>query len=419
MKENYKEYKLKNGLVVALQNTSTKTIISKLRVHFGSYYEMEGEEGIAHFLEHCLFSGGSQKYDPSQADEIRSSFGYSNAQTNLREISFLSGILQEDFEKWLDFTSQQLLHPRFDERMLEAERKRVLREIYDAKSDPSFDLMKEFNRLFYRSHPKGKFVLGKEEVILDADIEKIRSFYNRGFNPSNMDLIIAGGLPENVEKLVEHYFGEDLPGRNMRKNLPILEDLSRKIIVDKAAKEMLNSEKPSESSAHLILAWVVPSWNHPDNYAMRFISEILGGGADSRLFYTLGFEKGLAYYVKSSYRGDFNAGEMSIVTSVPEKRLEDAIETIFNEIDLLKTKKIEERYIEKLKQRAKYHLSKNLEYNEGHISAIEVKLDHGLTPEMYLKGFDEVTSKKLLEVANKYLPDRENGKYVLFIRSPI
>jgi predicted Zn-dependent peptidase len=46
----YREYKLDNGLVVALQNTPTKTVAAKLRVNFGPADEKEGEEGMAHFL---------------------------------------------------------------------------------------------------------------------------------------------------------------------------------------------------------------------------------------------------------------------------------------------------------------------------------------------------------------------------------
>jgi len=37
------EYKLDNGLVVALQNTPTKTVAVKLRVNYGSSYEKNGK----------------------------------------------------------------------------------------------------------------------------------------------------------------------------------------------------------------------------------------------------------------------------------------------------------------------------------------------------------------------------------------
>src|SRR3989344_1809925 len=94
---NFREYKLDNGLVVALQNTPAQTISAKLRVNYGSSHEKEGEEGLAHFLEHCLVTGGSEKYDPVEADKIRGAFGYSNAFTSISRTDFVAEMLVEDF----------------------------------------------------------------------------------------------------------------------------------------------------------------------------------------------------------------------------------------------------------------------------------------------------------------------------------
>jgi len=415
----YKEYKLNNGLVVALQNTPTQTVVTKLRVNYGSSHEREGEEGMAHFLEHCLVTGGSQKYDPIQADEFRGSFGYSNAFTNIGRTFFVGEMLSEDFEKWLDFASQHALHPRFESDRVNGERERVLREISDAKSNPTYKANKEFNRLFYRAHPKGRFTLGSEEVVRTADTEKIRRFHDRGFHPNNMDLIVVGGLPENADELIERYFGGQSAGEDTRRKFPTLEVLPDKVVVHRPAKERLNPEKPEESSAQIFLAYVAPNGTHPDNYAIRCMSTILGGDTNSRLFQSLGLRKGLAYHVESAYNGDYNAGELHINANVSATRVEEAVNAIFEEIRGLKTQRVDDKHIERMKRIAKYGLVKTFDSNEGHVSAIEAKLDDGLTPEIYMKGYDAVTADRVLEVANKYLLDRENGKYVLFIRNPL
>ena len=153
----YKEYKLDNGLVVALQNTPTQTVASKLRVNYGSSHERQGEEGLAHYLEHCLVTGGSAKYDPVQADEIKGSFGFSNAFTNIGRTFFVGQMLSEDLKSWMDYTSDHVLRPRFDKDRIDGERERVLREISDAKSNPTYPANQEFNNVFYRGHPKGRF----------------------------------------------------------------------------------------------------------------------------------------------------------------------------------------------------------------------------------------------------------------------
>ncbi len=415
----YREYKLDNGLVVALQNTPTQTIATKLRVNFGSSHEKEGEEGMAHFLEHCLVTGGSQKYDPIIADELRGSFGYSNAFTNIGRTFFVGQMLTEDLETWLEYVSDHTLRPRFDLERVNGERERVLREISDAKSNPTYLANREFDTAFYRGHPKGRFNLGREEVVKDADPTKIRRFHSRGFHPNNMDLLVVGGLPENVEETIERYFGFLPVGDNTRRVFPEIKPLQGKTVIHRSAPERYNADNPEESSAQLLLACICPSEPHPDEYALRTMSQILGGDTNSLLFQNMGLRKGLAYNVNTCYNGDYNCGELNANANVPANRIDEAVETLFEEINRIKAHKVPEKTVDRIKRSAKYNLAKAFESNEGHISAIGGKLDEGLTPESYIDGYNAVTPDMVMEVANKYLPNREKGNYILYIGDPL
>jgi zinc protease len=417
--KGYREYKLDNGLVVALQNTPTQTIAGKLRVNFGSSHEEEGEEGMAHFLEHCLVTGGSQKYNPVQADEIRGSFGYFNASTNIGRTFFMGQMLTEDLGTWLDYVSDHTLKPRFDQERVYGERERILREISDAKSNPTYLANQEFDAVFYRGHPKGRFTLGKEEVVREADLEKISGFYSRGFHPNNMDLIIVGGLPENIEELVHKYFGAISRGENTRKNFPEIKPLQGKKIIHRFAPERYNVDNPKESSTQLLLASICPAEPHPDEYALRIMSQILGGDTNSFLFQNMGLGKGLAYNLSTSYRGDYNCGEWNANANVPANRIDEGVNTLFEEIERIKTQRVSDKTVDRIKRCAKYSLAKIFDSNGGYISSIETKLDEGLTPESCMEGYNEVTPEKILEVANKYLPDQKKGNYVLYIGDPL
>ena len=66
----FREYRLDNGLYVALQETPTKTIAGRLRVKYGSLHEREGEEGLAHFLEHTLMTGGTKNIVQNKQIEL-------------------------------------------------------------------------------------------------------------------------------------------------------------------------------------------------------------------------------------------------------------------------------------------------------------------------------------------------------------
>ena len=93
---NFRHYELNNGLVVALQETPTQTIVGEVRVNYGAFHEQAEEGGYAHLLEHCLASAGSDKYTPLQVEAISDGLGYFNANTNVGRTTFSMGSLTEE-----------------------------------------------------------------------------------------------------------------------------------------------------------------------------------------------------------------------------------------------------------------------------------------------------------------------------------
>jgi predicted Zn-dependent peptidase len=414
----YREYKLENGLVVALQKTPTQTIAAKLRVNYGPSHERDGEEGLAHYLEHCLSTGGSEKYSPVAADEIRESFGESNASTTIGRTLFEAQMLSEDLGLWLEYISDHVLKPRFDEERIDGERKRVLREISDQKSNQVHEASMEFSRAFYRGHPKERFILGKEEVIRNATREVLRGFHKKGYHPNNIDLFIVGNLPDDVEELVRKYFSQAPRGENTRIKFPRLKPLTEKVIIRRPAPDKLIADSPEDSSARIFLQYSGPVNGDDDEYAVRTMNHILGGSTDSLLFQNLGLKMGLGYDVRTTGDGNYNAGESGIYATVPARRIDEAVDAIFAEINRMKTQMPSETSLKRIKKVVKYTVAKAFDSNEGHIDAIEARLDKGINMDLIIEGFGRVTPERVMEVSRKYLPDKETGKYVLYIRDP-
>jgi predicted Zn-dependent peptidase len=165
---DYKEFVLDNGLLVALLNRPTQTIAGRLRVNHGALHEKEGEEGLAHLLEHALVTGGTQKYDAATTDAIRATFGNYNALTDLDKTVFFVDMLPEDLGLYLSFVSDLAFHPRLDARRVQEEKGRVLREIADIKSSPDFRDQEAYQRALFGDGPESYFIGGKEDVIAKA-----------------------------------------------------------------------------------------------------------------------------------------------------------------------------------------------------------------------------------------------------------
>ena len=105
MNDDYEEFTLENGLKVGLKRTPTETIYGCLRVFHGAVHEKPGEEGLAHFLEHSLMSGGTQKYSPDEVECLLTQLHDHNAGTTLDHTVFYADMLPEGLETFLDLYS--------------------------------------------------------------------------------------------------------------------------------------------------------------------------------------------------------------------------------------------------------------------------------------------------------------------------
>lgn len=417
---NYREYTLDNGLVVALQETPTKTFAGRLRIMHGSLNEKPGEEGIAHFLEHGLMTGGSKNYDPKKSDSIRGKFDDFNAATGLKRTFFMVDTLAEDIQPFIEYISDTIFNPRFDISKVEEQRKIILQEIRDKKSDSVLKDQKTYSEAFFgKNSPHTYSGLGGEDVINSASTEDLRAFHKRGYYPNNMDFILVGALPKDIDKLVEKNFGSFQPGNVKKVEFPRNPGLSGPTFIHTYAPELFNEENHEKSSAHLSISLFAPTETDKDTYAVSMLVDILGVGENSRIFRSVRDKKGLAYNLNALYDPTENRGVIDIIASIPSLRSEEAINTIFEEMAILQTHLVSQDTLERLKKKSRYKLAKTFETNPGHVYAIESKIDKGLTPEHNLKRLGKVTPEDIRQAAVKYLPKNREADYVLMLRDPL
>ena len=323
----YRQFTLDNGLHVMLQSTPTKTISGRLRVNFGALNELSGEEGLAHFLEHTLMTGGSANYSPEDTDRIRGPFGSYNAMTGLDRTLFPVDMLSEDLPLYLKFISDITFNPRLDATRFEEERQRVLVETSDAKSNPGFKDVQTYKKSFFgEGSPQTYFIPGDEDVIRSVTTEYMRSFQARGYNAANMDLILVGNLPDNIEELVHQNFGDKATGKSTKFKFSKNPDLRGKTLFHTHAPELYNKDEPSESNAQLNIGIVAPDETATDSYVVGMLTQILGGDSNSRLFKIVSQRMGLAYNVGSQYGGQNNSGVIYVGGSIKSIRADEAID---------------------------------------------------------------------------------------------
>lgn len=414
-----KIYTLDNGLTVALMKRPLYTFSGILRVKHGRLYENPKEEGLAHLLEHCLV--GSKNYGSMSAEKVENEFGYFNAGTGLQHIDFTADSLEEDLELFLAHISQVVFSPDFSIEKINQERKRVLREIVDYRSQPGCqdfnDLVDEF---YGEGSPHKLRVLGDEAVITNATLENLQEFYARGFFPNNMQLILVGALPDNVESIIEKYFSDVDSAAVEVRELPHNRELDKTTILHRAAPDLNYNDNPNESNLRIKMAVYAPTFTHPESAAVNLVTHQLGGLNNSRLHNSVSKNNGLAYNIQAIYDGTDNHGYITVDGTVKATKREEALNLIFDEFKRLQDDIVNEDELRLLKKKQKYFVVSDFENNKGIAEELNTQLNFDISFIDYEEQVNALTAEDIQLAAQRYLPsDRENGKYVLLLRDPL
>ncbi len=416
----YRSYLLDNGLQVALLQTPTKTISARLRVFHGAVHEQEGEEGLAHMLEHCVYTAGSRKHTPQQVDEIQRLLAETNAHTTLGHTSFIGNFLAEDVELFLNLTSEAVFHPLFDPAIVEQERQRVLREITDTTSGSRMRDELAFEKALLRSFPQSRLVCGKEEVVRGASIDDIHTFHDRGYHTNNIHLILVGNLPDDVDNLIQHYFADKPMGDGKPFLFPEVPPLTERTILHTAAPYLASTDLLEGGNAQLRLGFIVPPETHPDCHALIMLSEILGGKHPSSLLHQeVSRLQGLAYHISSLYDGSNNAGMIEVRGRVHAPRWEEAVQLTFDTFKYLQDNPLPTPTFERLRKRLLFSFADHGERNKSRMGMIGRTLETGISPEERYDSLTAVTPAMVRDAAQKYLPKDRDGNYVLLVRDPL
>lgn len=219
--------KLDNGFrYVLMKNTvPDKRVSMHLNVQAGSLNEKDKERGIAHFLEHMLFQG-TKHFGPGSLVKYFQSLGMQfgpdvNAHTGLQETVYDIILpdgnrksIEDGFLVMKDYAQNALLLPK----EIEKERKVVLAEkrYRDSARYRIFESTLKFE--FPDALLSERLPIGIEKVLINADRELIKSFYDAWYRPETMMIVMVGDFePEIARRMIEKTFSDITPRAPARK----------------------------------------------------------------------------------------------------------------------------------------------------------------------------------------------------------
>ncbi len=392
-------FELSNGIRVCYLKTDAFVAHLGVMIQAGSRYEQKNEEGLAHFLEHCIFKGTTKRKAVDIFSDLDSVGGELNAYTTKEEICVHASFRKNHFSIAAELLSDIVQNASFPEDEIEKEKEVVLDEIISYLDSPVERIYDDFEALIFKGHSLGYNTLGTKETVNSFSRDNLLDYMQRYFTPSNMVISFVGGVDLNVlKKELEECFG-DMPQKKFElfnAVLPPFEPFKLK-------------ELKSNYQTHTVIGGRAPSYNDPDRKAMTLLTNVLGGPAlNSRLTLSIREKYGYAYNVEANFTTYFDAGFWSVYMGTDKKYLKKAINLIYKEIELIRKVELSSRELEQAKEQLKGHIALSLDNNlELMLSLARSILIHNKIDslgEVYQK-IDSISLPELTEVARKYLSE--------------
>jgi predicted Zn-dependent peptidase len=333
---------LSNGLrLLVHEDPSTPMAVVNVLYDVGARDENPQQTGFAHLFEHLMFGGSLhiESYD----EPLQMAGGENNAYTTNDLTNYYCQLPAENLETAFWLESDRMLSLAFSEKSLDVQRKVVCEEFKEHYlNKPYGDAWHKMRELAYQVHPYKWMTIGKElRHIEEAKLEDVKNFFFKHYTPLNAILVVAGKVKtEAVKALAEKWFGSIPSGVKYERSLPA--EPKQK----EARRLELRSDVPLDA---FYKTWHMAARRDPAYYTADLITDILGGGASSRLYQALVKEQQLFSNIDCYHFGSTDAGLLTIEGKlVKGVRPEQAEQAVDAEIQKLKEEKVSEKELQKV-----------------------------------------------------------------------
>ena len=295
--------------------------------------------------------GGSVNI-PEYDEPLQMAGGENNAYTTSDLTNYYIQLPAENIETAFWLESDRMLSLAFSEKSLDVQRKVVCEEFKEHYiNKPYGDIWHKMRDLAYSVHPYKWMTIGKElSHIENAHLQDVKDFFFKYYRPANAILVVAGHITTSqVKALAEKWFGDIPGGERIQRNIPVEPPQTG------AHKLEVKANVPLDA---LYKCYHMPGRMDKDYYSTDLISDILGGGASSRLHQVLVKEKKLFSNIDCYHFGTLDAGLLTIEGKlVKGVKMKDAEKAIQEELDKVQQEIIGERELQKVKNRVESMLA--------------------------------------------------------------
>lgn len=292
-------FTLSNGLtVVVMPNSRIPAVTHLLVVKAGGADDPQGKTGLAHYLEHLMFTGTKDTPEGEYSRAIARVGGESNAFTGRDYTLYYATVAREHLPMVMAMEADRFQNLTLDAARV-AREIQVITEERNQRVDnkAAAQLLEQLDAITFLNHPYRQPIIGWAEDIATLTPDDARKFFASYYRASNMMLIVAGDVTaREVRRYAQQYYSTLPAGVAVARTWPKEPPLR---LTRHAVMEDAKARQPL-----VIRQYVAPSVNEgarENATPLAVFTQYLGGGSSSLLYDQLVRGQKLASAVSADY----------------------------------------------------------------------------------------------------------------------
>ena len=395
---------LPNGVQIVHRKTYSPVVYVGLMIGAGTRHEQANENGMAHYIEHCVFKG-TEHYNARQIiNHIEGIGGEINAYTTKEETTFYAATLCNHFRTTLHLLADMVLRPTFNKKETDKELTVILDEIESYNDSPSELIYDDFENMVFEGSSLAMPILGTKKTLrrISKSPDIALNWMKTHYRPERMVLFVLGNVTtQQVVAAAERELGE----------------LSSSTSTTSTSSTTSNPSATTRTyrrhthQTHIMLGARSYPIGHQKQLTMYLLNNILGGGSmSSRLYLSLREKHGLVYNIDSQAVPLSDTGYWNIYLACEPQHKEQCLELCHKELKQLRDTRLTAAQLQRALRKLEGQMAISAENQENNALAMAKQmLYHHHAPawqETFAK-VKEITSTQLQDVANEvFAPEK-------------
>ena len=400
-------HNLPNGVQIVHRKTTSPVVYVGIMVGAGTRHEQPNENGMAHYIEHCVFKG-TEHYTARQIiNHIEGIGGEINAYTTKEETTFYAATLNNHFRTTLHLLAHMVPHPTFNKRETDKEVTVILDEIESYNDSPSELIYDDFENMVFEGSSLAMPILGTKKTLrrISKSPNYPLQWMAEHYRPERMVLFVLGNVTtKQVIAAAERELLSYSPYR------PIAYSQSP-IAYSPSPIAYSRTYKRHTHQTHVMLGSHAYPIGHPKQLTMYLLNNILGGGSmSSRLYLSLREKHGLVYNIDSQAVPLSDTGYWDIYLACEPQHKDQCLELCHKELQTLRDVRLTSAQLQRALRQLEGQLAISAENQENNALAMAKQMLYHHRAPQWQETFakvQKITPEQLQEVANEvFAPEK-------------